>query len=356
MRCSSHIQLGALLLVLTCLTGWSAVSAEPLRILVPPFKGERIISKVITMTVYLEMIKAFRGPYIAERGVWILYGGEELSDVSHRSAMDAALWPSVSADLVIWGSITQLHDGFVVEPYVTRTPISRKRKVQPEILTARFHTARGEYDVSLANTAAFFDLEPFTVAGSIVEHYENYTHGIPIYPTEHASEPKAYTNDVTSFLEVKENAVRVGYGANHEGWIRFIKLGREDLSMIHFSHGLIRVLRGDWRSAVESFTNLTKFSSLPNGLRVDAHIYLGIARYKLGQSGLEEFRRAFMLNAFDKDAASFLFLGLLLDYYQNRDPSLLAELDIHISKSQILFSETNRWFSDMRQLVAEFRR
>ncbi len=97
------------------------------------------------------------------------------------------------------------------------------------------------------------------------------------------------------------------------------------------------------------------FSSLPNALRIDVHIYLGIAHYKLGVSGIEEFRRAYALNAFDKDAASFLMLGLLLDYRKSHDPSILNELDKKIANAQVLFSKTDSWFSKLRQLAAALR-
>jgi hypothetical protein len=326
MRYRIHIRAAIFATALNGLLNVSAGSAEPLRILVPPFYGETVISKVISMTVYFEMVKAFRGPNTAERGAWILYGIDALHDASHRSATDAALWPSVSADVVIWGKVSRFGDGFVVEPYLTRTPISRERKSQPETLAARFSTPQREYDLSLANSAAFFDLEPFIVGSTIVKNYGDYIDGIPIYATESTGLPTAHTNDVIYFVEIKENVARVRYNERSEGWIRFPKLPEENLSMIYFGRGMIQILRGDWQQAVESFSYLIGFSTLPNALRVSANIYLGIADYKLGQSGLLEFRRAYALNGFDKDAARFMMLGLLLDYRQFRDPALLTEL------------------------------
>jgi hypothetical protein len=118
---------------------------------------------------------------------------------------------------------------------------------------------------------------------------------------------------------------------------------------------LIQILRGDWSNALHSFTELVEFASLPNGLRLNAHIYRGIARYKMGESGLADFRRAFFLNAFDKDAAAFLMLGLLLDYRMNNDVSLLTELEEAISGAKVVFAENDRWFSDLRRVLAELR-
>jgi len=331
------------------------LSAEPLRILVPKFSGEREVTTAVSMTVYFEMLKAFGSPSGAERGAWILYGQDESNISSHKDAVDAASWPSVRADIVVWGHATRYGDGVVIDPRVTRTPVSRQRKEQPEVLQAIFETPAGEYDLSLANSAAFFDLEPFVLSNAFIEQSENYSKGIPIYPSLDSDKPGEYTSNVVYFLEVSETAALVRYDGAKEGWIKFPALPREDLSMAYFGQGLIHILRGDWRGASKSFTELNEFSSLPNSMRVDANIYLGIAQYKLGLDGLATFRRAAGLNGFDKDAVKFFLVGLLLDYRQKREPALLDELATNIEKHQVLFSTSDPWFSDLRKLTAQYR-
>jgi len=333
----------------------AAQAADPLRIFVPPFKGDAAVSRAVSMTVFFEMVKAFSGPTNAERGAWVLYGQDDFNNPSHKNAINEASFPSISADIVIWGNVNRFSDGIVIEPHVTRTPIGRERDRQPEILRAKFQTANGNYDLSRANASAFFDLEPFTLSNNYIDKVDNYAEGIPIFSAVDAPEPVAYTDDTIRFIEVKDKAAYVHYHGGKKGWVKFPQLPREDLSVVHFGRGLIQVLRGDWHSATKSFTDLIKFPSLPNSLRVDANIYLGIARYKLNQSGLAQFRQAASLNAFDRDAASFLLLGLLLDYRKTRDPRLLKELDVAISKHQVLFSSSNPWFSQLRRLAADYR-
>jgi hypothetical protein len=348
--------LAAILVAATgALAAFPAVSAEPLRILVPKFTGEQEVTEAVSMTVYFEMLKAFSSSSGAERGAWILYGQDEFDDPSHKGAVNSASWPSVRADIVVWGNATRFGDGIIIDPRITRTPISRQRKEQPEVLRADFKTPTGEYDLSLANSAAFFDLEPFVLPNTFIEESDNYSKGIPIYKSADSSKPGEFTSNVVYFLEVTDKAALVRYDGTKEGWIKFPRLPREDLSMVYFGQGLIHILRGDWRGATRSFEELNEFPSLPNSMRIDTNIYLGIARYKLGRSGLAEFRRASTLNGFDRDAVKFHLIGLLLDYRQKRDRELLDELDKSIEKHQVLFSTDDPWFSDLRRLAADYR-
>lgn len=336
-------------------TAFVQAGAEPLRILIPAFKGKPVISRVISMTVYFNMIKALSGPNTAERGIWILYGEEEMQHASHKSAEAAASWPSVSADIAIWGKTTRVGKGFVVEPFITLSSISQKRRVRPDKLKAVFSTPEGRYDLSIASPVRFFDLEPFAVSADITERYGEYADGIAIYDSETATTPKAHTRDVVHFLEIKRNAARIRDSHNREGWIHLPELSRDNLTIVSFGHGMIQFLRGDWKDAIASFTDVNKFTDLPNALRIDTNLYLGISRYNLGQSGLADFRRAMALNAYDRNAARFLLLGYLLDYRRSHNSALLKSFDETMKRTRILFAKDNRWFQNLQQVARELR-
>lgn len=327
---------------------------EALRIFVPVFssgetKAVDVQTKVISMALYFEILKAFAGSGNAARGAWILYGQSELSDQSHRSAEASASFPSVFADIVFWGNVVELGEHLIVEPYLTRTAISRKRNIQPEFLNAAFDVGGKTIDLSLANSSAFFDLEPFLVSREVISRHADYEKGIPIYGSATAPEPDTFINDPVYFESITTEAALVRYHGNQRGWIRFPELSPEQLTMIDFGHGLINVLRGDWQSAEREFSTLVELPMLPNALRIDALIYLGIAREKLGEDGLPAFRQAWDLNAFNRDAAMFLMLGLVRDAYE--EGTLSTEFSDVLEQSKKLFAQDDPWLRDLRHVA-----
>ena len=218
------------------------------------------------MAVFLEIVKAFQNPDGAERGAWILYGQTPLGDSTHQSAVDAASWPSNSADIVIWGNVTRLADGYVVEPFVAISPIVRRRDVQPDLLEINFNTGFGHHALAIANSAAYFDLEPFSITDEAVTQFGDYAKGVPIYSSPFAAIPIAYTNGILVFRQIGSRAALVDYGSGRLGWIKLPTLSSDELAIVEIGQGLIRILR-HWTGAEQNFNALLRLSSLPNRLR-----------------------------------------------------------------------------------------
>ena len=302
-----------LVLVLAILLAASTPShaRDALRILITRPEGDTAASRAIQMRFFFEMIRAFHGSRSAERGAWVLYSSDPPERPGHQGAVEAAMWPSVRADIVIWGKVVRLHDGYVVQTYISRTPISYERNVQPDSLGVTLDGPGGIAEYKLTNSAAFFPMEPFEVSVEVEREFRLFQDGVPIYDAPDAFEPIDYSNSVLWFMEVRDDAVRVQYDGLKSGWLRYSGANERDMLTTEFGHGLVQVLRGDWQNAHESFTALLTLDYLPNELRQNAFIFRGIAAEKLGTSGDKDFSHAYALNDFDHDAARFHLTTLL---------------------------------------------
>ena len=236
------------LLALLCGLLWvspALAETEPLRLLIPFFFGPTPLSQHVRTTINFEIIKAFRAVDAPEKGAWILYGQEALPQPTHDAVLSAAAWPSVRADLVIWGQVYKYDDGVVVQLYLTLTPLIKKRQVRPELWTLTLKDGRDQpVRLELDIPGQFYQFEPMLLAPEAILAFAD-PQGMPLYSDRQGGEVIGRVGEVMQFLEIHDDTLLIASG-DLQGWVRTVPLSRQRSEAIDFSEGMVRLLRGDW--------------------------------------------------------------------------------------------------------------
>jgi hypothetical protein len=340
------------------LASLSHVNAEPLRIIVMPFSGSGILSGYVMTTLYFEITKAFQYTGDLAKGVWILYGHNKLPQANHDAAIAAAKWPSVRADMVLWGKITPYGEGVVVESFLTITPLVQQREVRPEVWTVQIDVAGRAYTVSKESPALYYEFEPFKIPDEAVLEYSS-PRGIPLYSAPRGGYIVGYTGEKFTFRDFRDEAVMLASRNGVIGWADLPKLSDRSIDAVSFSKGLIRFYQGNWLGAIEMFKDVEGNERAPQSLVIDAQIYMGIAYEKLGRSGRELFAKAYGLNRLNRDAASYLAMSMLNQVNRSmslgderKASALMDDLSGLIQQVRMLYPADDPWFQNVVEVLS----
>ena len=342
---------------LCCLSASNLAQAEPLRIFVPSFFGPKPISQHVRTTIYFGLSQAFRSKDMPEKGAWILYGIDELNEQSHDAAITASSWPSVRADLAVWGLVRRYDDGVVVQLFLTITPLIRERRVRPEYWTVIVPDANGKtFEIARDIPGLYYEFEPLTLKKRVVIEYEK-PEGIPLYGSRYGGEIRGYLGEIIYFSEIYDDALLL-QSNGVEGWVRLPKLSSQRSEAVSFVKGMVRLLRGDWRGCLEDFAAVLSNANIPQNLRIDALLYTGLAKEKTGESGRQEFERAYQINRLDKSTVSYLLMSRIADIVRARRRNDEKRIDVSIHKfreavksTRVLFAENDKWFQKIESFL-----
>ena len=334
----------------------SSAAAEPLRILVPEFFGPEPVSQHVRTTVFLEMIKAFRSTDAPEKGGWILYDRDPLEEPSHKAVIDLASYPSVSADLALWGEVQEYAEGAAVQLYLSLSPLLQQRQVRPEFWQVKLNGRNGPVRVEIDLPEPFFEFEPLLIDKKAIVHFKD-PEGMVIYSSRTGGHPIGRLAKVMRFYEIHNDAIKIAT-AGRKGWLRIPPLSTRQSEAIDFSKGMVRLLRGDWAGARRSFNAVLEMENLPQHLRIHTLIYIGLAKEKAGIPGRQDFEQAYEINRLDRTAASYLLMSRLADIarlQKRADAEPLADgitrFRQDLKETKILFSPNDPWFKNLESLV-----
>lgn len=348
-----------LLLLFGLLFTAGAVAAEPLRLLVPAFFGPEPLSQQVRTSLYFEMIKAFSAIDAPDKGAWILYGEEPAAAPTHDAILATAAWPSVRADLAIWGQVHAFDDGVVLQLYLSLTPLLRQRQVRPELwsLTLRGRD-RKQYQLSLDLPGRYYAFEPVLLSREAILQLST-PQGIRLYSARQGGEPIGSVGEVMRFYEIYDDALLIATDGR-KGWVHTRAITRSDSEALAFAKGMVRLLRGDWRGAQQSFAIVLANPAVPQGLRIQALLYTGLAMEKGGGSGRKEFEAAYRLNRLDRSAAAYLLMNCLADLARMQagadsavQAAALARGRQTLNTTRPLFAVDDPWLHKVEQILGE---
>lgn len=334
------------------------VTAEPLRILVPQFDGQDDVGKYVMTTLFYDLSRAFDSQSATQKGVWILYGREPLDAASHDAAVRAASWPSVRADVAMWGRATPYDDDIVVQSFLTITPLAAQRSVRPEVWTVRMTGGPEEtVDLTVGLPGRYYEFEPFVLPRELVKTYTS-PEGVPLYDSENGDKIVGYSSGTFRFLKYKDEGLLLSSPSGITGWARLPPLPSEGAHALVFAQGVIRFMRGDWAGASGAFRSVLQDRDTPSALRVDTRILLGMAMEQGGRSGLEQFEAAYAANRLDRRVARFMIMGRLskIEKALARDDDQAVRrqwevLDGFLKKARILFPSNDEWLAKVERLI-----
>lgn len=344
------------LLLLLSLLLTTSVAAEPLRILVPEFIGKEPLSQHVRTSVYFELIKAFRAVDTPDKGAWILYGQQPLEKATHDAVLAAAKWPSVRADLAVWGKVHQYDDGVVVQLRLTLTPLLKKRQVRPELWLLSLNTKEGLQHFELDIPGQFYEFEPLQLNREAIIEFQD-PQGMPLYSKRNGGRQIGRLGEMIRFYEIHEDGILIATDGK-KGWVRTRPLAARKSEAISFSKGMVRLLRGDWRGAQRSFSQVLDNTDIPQKLRIHNLLYLGLAKEKGGSSGRQEFAAAYALNRLDRNAANYLLMSRVAEiarYQQQNKMTAMRQaqqlLAADLAATRMLFDKNDQWYRRVTALV-----
>jgi len=224
-------------------------NAEALRIFIPNFFGPQPISQNVRTTIYFELSQAFRTSEFPEKGAWLLYGKRELPHQTHTAAIDEATWPSIRADLVLWGLVNDFSDGAVIQLFLTITPLIENRTSRPEIWQIKAKDANNtDYVFAKSIPSLYYEFEPFKLERSAFLNFEN-PNGIPLYKSRYSEEIIGYLGEVFLFWEFQDEAIFLE-SEGLKGWVKLHNFSKQKSEAIYFSKSVVQFFRGDWHECI----------------------------------------------------------------------------------------------------------
>ena len=326
---------------------------RPITLLVPAFEGPQSlgvnVATILNLQVWQTLRKApYPNPGKVDFGngmvTWI---DKPLAPQTHETAAGAA--KNNAADLVLWGKAARYGAGVVAQSYLTIVP--RRDPLWRTSLRS------GGADATLETTLPRlrYEFRSIVLDDSIVQQYST-PEALRLYETREGGDPTGTVGAYFTALEQAGNAAFVTSGTAR-GWIRLPALSRNRSEVVDFVGGIIRILRADWGGADALFTKVLANPNTPTVVKADAHLYRAVALERSGSSGLDQARRAYALNPYDRSTVTYLVMcqmataGRMPPGSADRN-AILADARRLLDTSRFLFPAADPWVTRAAAVIA----
>lgn len=326
---------------------------RPVTLFVPAFEGPdslgRNVATILNLQIWQTLRKApFPNPSNLKFGDGlVIWDDAPLSPQTHDRA--ERVGRDNDADVVLWGKARRYGDGVVVQSYLTM-PASDKLR----LWEVRVPTASGA-SIGIDVPRLRYEFGPIALTRAVVDSYSS-PGALKLYASPTSTEAVGVVGGAFTALEQGANVARVESGGTR-GWIRLPSLSASRSEVVDFVGAIIRVLRADWDGAARLFQNVITNPRAPASLKVDAHLYRGVALEHSGSGGAAELRRAYELNPYDRTVVSYLLMSHLAalmrtpasDPERGRIVSAAREL---VASKRYLFPSDDPWLKRVTDVLA----
>jgi len=272
---------------------------------------------------------------------------------THQAAIRAASWPSVRADIVVWGRASRYGDGIVVQSFLAVTPLIEQRTVHPEVWTLMARTNGEPVRLSIGLPRHYYEFEPFVLPASQVQAYTS-PGGVPLYSSPTGGAVVGHAGGAFSFVEFTRDGVKLD--ADHvQGWARLPPVPGSGRHAIRFAQAMVRFLRGDWAGAAADFSAVVADADVPRALKLDSQLLRGMTNEQRGRSGAADFESAYRSNPLDQVAARCVIMGRLSAMQRMSDAAERAAgreaLTAFVAKTTPLFVADDPWLAAVRGVL-----
>ena len=279
----------------------------------------------------------------------VRYTGEKLDALTHDAAASAAQRIDLRAQIVVWGWTARYGADVVVDVNVTLPRYRAAPSIgcsRREVLKCDFRVKNFERWTVVKEGNEFivdvparrFSLSPIVLKSSIVERFSEAT-GLKIMSRPNGGQVLGTTGENWQFREfigeVGGGLALVRSGGTL-GYVTLPELSREATSFSSTVGGILQFYRGDWERAVESFSDVlaNPATQVPN--RVDALLFRGAAKFRMGRDGRSDFDAAAKLAPYDRTVVRYQLMGAI----STGDATLAEQL---ISGNSFLFVSHDEW-------------
>ena len=272
-----------------------------------------------------------------------------LSPADHVSAQRLARVNG--AQLALWGNALEYSDGAVAQMFLSIVePYRDFRETAHEVWSLNVDGGALKLDVP----RHIVEFSPIAVNRTIIQHYAsgNYLRFCAKKGEEPCVDPPS--NDVFPVKEWDGDYAKVrAEGKDYWIYVPFIDKGQSEV--VDFVAGVIRYFRGDWNGVLENMKAVLDDETRDTEVAIDARIYMGVSRIKLGQSGLEDFRAAYALNSLSVRTVRYLVMGLLTEASQPNQrlaKQYAADALSTINSNARLFATDDPWVANAKAIAS----
>ena len=344
---------------------WPAAATEPdqITLFIPAFDGPGALGRNVATVVNLRIWSTLRrkpwpnNPNNLDfgRGL-IVWSPEPLSSASYAEAERQVRSPDILGQLCLWGKATHYGDGVVVQTNLSIPDYQDFRTQHNERWTLQLNGQTITADLPRRR----LEMPSIVLRHDIIAHYSQPS-ALQIFAARQGGEPIGVVGSSFRGLQFErgQGLAKVQAGSV-TGWVRLPQLSHVPTALPSFVGGIIKVFRGDWQGVSSEMNRVLETPDIRTPLRIDAHLYAGLALEKTGRSGQQHFAQALALNPYAKRSIRYLVMGELAAWQRLAEQgdsaaarqSLREQLQATLNSKQALFPSDDPWFSQAQAIVA----
>jgi hypothetical protein len=325
-----------------------AAPPERITLYTPVFQGEAQLAKSVAASINLQLWQASRAAPVVHGatpntlGV-IVWGQHPLETFGHEQAEHRAEQLAILAQFVYWGKVYEYGDGAIVESNLTIPRYNDFRAVHPEIWALALLPDMPPIEADIPQRR--YSFRAMTLAKALVARYSDPASLEILDKSVGGKVIGRLGNEFDHIGQVGDSAEIISNGVR--GWLPLSALPAAHEPSVNFVIGVMQAFRDDWSGVREKMNLVLKVPDIPNELRTDAYLYLGLANEKQRRSGAEQFEAAVSLSPNARRCILYEEMALLSQFQREQRAgerrALLKRARQLLIDSQVLFPRSDEW-------------
>lgn len=358
-----RIQLNKTLLaiLITLMVGVPPASAitnpDEIIVYIPAFESEGALGQNVATILNFQVWHTLRrypwpnNPQNHDFGpATIIWSDRPIDNTRHDSATQRAKQITVLAQIVLWGKAYLYGNGVIVQANLTLPKYADLRERKLEV----WHIDIGNQSLAVDIPRRRFEFSSIILSPDFVANYSAPA-ALKIYQQRHGGEPIGTVGNKFTGLQFEPDLAKVRSGSV-TGWVRLPQLSKNKTEVIDMTAAIIRIYRGDWQGAITALNRVIDNPAVRVHLRLDAYLYRGMAKERLGRSGREDFEQAYAISPYAKTTVQYLIMSdiarlahVRVDSDEaNRLRERIRELE---ARHHHLFSPQDPWLGQLERLL-----
>lgn len=331
---------------------------DQITLYLPAFEGPGVLGQNVATVLNLRIWTTLRrkpwpdNPLNLDFGKGlIIWNPNPLAKQSHLAAEASAKNINHLAQMALWGKAYPYGDGIVVQSNMSIPQYRDFRSNRNEIWKLDYRDITLQTDIPRRR----FEVASIVLAKDVIENY-SLPSALKIYSARRGGEPIGTVGNSYRGIQLEpELGLAKVIADGVTGWVRLPQLGKRPTEVAAFVSGVIKIFRADWEGALKAMEQVINNPRTSTPLKIDAHLYAGMATEQLGKSGREHFETALALNPYAHRAVEYLLMGEVAALKRAEDPDFSnepAEANLIRKRLRQLRDNYARLFSKDNQLMA----
>ena len=340
----------------------TAALPDQITLYIPAFEGPNALGRNVATVVNLRIWTTLRSkpwpnnPNNLDFGKGlIIWNQSPLKIQSHIVAEKSAKNINILAQMVLWGKAYNYGDGVVVQANMSMPQYRDYREQNNEIWKIRYRNTTFVADIPRRR----LEIASIVLTNEVINEY-SLPSALKIYRDRQGGEPIGSVGSSYRGIQLEPQLGLAKVIADDvTGWVRLPRLGKQRTEVSAFVSGIMKIFRADWEDALKYMRRVIENSHTNTPLRIDAHLYAGMALERLDKSGRDHFEKALELNPYARRAVEYLLMGEVAALARQNDllhasdetKEILERLKIAHSKYQRLFPKKDPLLEAVRNIL-----